>query len=140
VIRWESAAPVLAATKFQLPEPLAEHYAVSITGLPPQILIMAATGGGRSGRDGAAPEQETKARQDRLMHSASLFMKNHDPQSADVVMQTGDKQTIIFGFPKTNLPLAAGDKEVQFVMRAGPVSFKAKFEPKEMIYKGALTV
>lgn len=153
VIRWESAAPILAATKFRLPEPLAEHYAVSITGLPPQILMMAAMGGGRGGRrgrEGAAPEPEAKAaadpkveakaREERLLHSATLSIKNHDPQSADVVMQTADKQTLIFGFAKASLPFGASDKDVEFVMRAGPASFKAKFEPKEMMYKGALTV
>ena len=153
VIRWESAAPVLAATKFQLPEPLADHYAVSITGLPPQMLMMAAMGAGRAGRRGresgppeteapapADPQAEAKARQERLVHSATLSVKNHDPESADVVMQTADKQTVIFGFAKANLPLAASDKDVEFVMRAGPATFRAKFEPKEMMYKGSLTV
>jgi hypothetical protein len=150
VIRWESAAPVLAATKFHLPDALAEHYAVSITGLPPQMVAMIVMGrGGGRGRAGAGegeaprpadPKAEAKARQERLLHAATLAAKGHDPQTPDVVLQTSDQRTLIFGFAKANLPLAATDKDVQFVFRAGQTAFKARFEPKEMMYKGELTV
>jgi hypothetical protein len=161
VIRWESAAPMLAATKFQLPPNLANHYAVSITGLPPQMLAMVMNGrpgggGGRGrGRDGKAPdappaeappveagtpEEQAKARQERLLHSVTLTAKGRDPQVADTVMQTSDKQTIIFGFSKDALPLGANDKDVEFAMKTGIMTIKAKFEPKEMMFKGALTV
>ena len=34
VVRWESAKPLLEATKAALPQPFESHYAVSITGLP----------------------------------------------------------------------------------------------------------
>jgi hypothetical protein len=154
VIRWESAAPVLEATKFKLPPPLADHYAVSITGLPPQALSLFFSGRGgrnRGGSDGApSPEAEqqppedpaaaAKARQDRLLHAASLTAKNKDPQTADVVLQTNDKQTLIFGFQKAGFPLAPNYKDVEFVLKLGAMTFKAKFEPKEMMYKGAFTV
>ncbi|MDE3195274.1 MAG: hypothetical protein KGN84_02945, partial [Acidobacteriota bacterium] len=143
------ATPVLAATKFQLPNQLAEHYAVSISGLPQQLLAMVIMGRGGRGRDGgqapdgqppADPQAEAKARQDRLLRAATLVTKNHDPQTAEVVLETADKQTLIFGFAKGSLPLAAADKEVEFDFHAGPMSFKAKFELKEMMYKGELTV
>jgi hypothetical protein len=154
VVRWENAAPMLEATKFQLPETLQNHYAISLTGLPPQMLAMVLTGarGGR-GRDGKSdspaaeapttPEEQQaqlKERQDRLLHSVTLAAKGKDPQKADVVMQTSDKQTLIFGFAKDALPLAEADKDVEFTMKAGPMTIKAKFEPKEMTYKGALTI
>jgi hypothetical protein len=159
VIRWENAEPMLAATKFQLPPNLANHYAIGITGLPPQMLAMVLNGrqgGGRGrSRDGksaeappadaapATPEEQAaqaKARQDRLLHSVTLTAKGRDPQSADVVLMTSDKQTIIFGFPKEAFPLAATDKDVEFAMKTGVMTIKAKFEPKEMVYKGALTI
>ncbi len=164
VVRWENAAPVLEATKFQLPANLQNHYAISITGLPPQMLAMVVNGRGgrgggrRGGRDGQAAEaqpadapppapptpeeqaEQAKARQDRLLHSVSLAAKGKDPQSADTVMQTSDKMTLIFGFAKDALPLAATDKDVEFVMKAGIMTIKAKFEPKEMVYKGALSL
>jgi len=151
VIRWESAAPVLGATKFQLPAPLADHYAVSITGVPPAQLAMVVAGRGGIGRgrnpEGeqppappADPQAEAKARQERLLHSVTLTAKGHDPQTPDLVMQTSDKDTLIFGFAKSSLPLTASDKDVEFAMRAGFTVYKAKFQPKEMLYKGALSV
>ncbi len=160
VIRWENAEPMLAATKFQLPPSLANHYAISITGLPPQMLAMvmmgSRQGGGRGrGRDGKAPDApptdaapatpeeqaaQAKARQDRLLHAVTLTARGRDPQVADTAMQTSDKQTIIFGFSKDAFPIAANDKDLEFAMKTGLMTIKAKFEPKEMIYKGALTV
>jgi len=56
------------------------------------------------------------------------------------VMQTSDKQTLIFGFAKDALPLTAGDKDVEFVMHAGMMTIKVKFEPKDMTYKGSLAI
>jgi hypothetical protein len=162
IVRWENAEPVLAATKFQLPANLQNHYAISITGLPPQLLAMVINGRGggsrRGGREGdqagapapaeapaatpPTPEQQAelvKAREQRLLHAVSLAAKGKDPQNADTVMQTSDKQTLIFGFAKDALPLGPGDKDVEFVMHAGPMTIKAKFEPKEMNYKGTFS-
>src|SRR5947209_3292226 len=148
VVRWENAAPVLEATKLKLPADLAEHYAISVTGLPPQMLaVMLAGGGGRGrgrGREGAAapaevqPQEDPAARQkamiDRLLQSATLTAKGRDPQTADIVRQAFGNQTLIFGFPKQSFPIAASDKDIQFVMKLGALSVKAKFEPKEMTY------
>ena len=61
----------------------------------------------------STPEQQAelvKAREERLLHSVSLSAKGKDPQNADSVMQTSDKQTLIFGFPKSALPLAPNEK------------------------------
>lgn len=160
VVRWESAAPVVQATKLEIPAPLANHYAIGVTGLPPQMLAMVLNGsrqGGRRGREGKGdaqpadapapapqtPEEQAaqaKARQDRLLNAVTLAAKGKDPLHADTVMQTSDRQTIIFGFPKDAFPLAASDKDVEFTFHVGPMTIKAKFEPKEMLYKGALSV
>jgi hypothetical protein len=74
------------------------------------------------------------------LNSVTLAAKGKDPQHADLVMQTSDKQTLIFGFPKEILPLAAADKDVEFVMHVGAMTIKTKFEPKEMMFKGALSL
>jgi hypothetical protein len=63
VVRWENADPVLAATKLQLPPNLANHYAIGVTGLPPQMLAMALAGGrggGRRGRCGAGDASDAR--------------------------------------------------------------------------------
>jgi hypothetical protein len=57
-----------------------------------------------------------------------------------MVRQAFGNQTLIFGFPKQNFPLAATDKDVEFVMKLGTLSVKARFEPRDMTYKGALSI
>jgi hypothetical protein len=188
VVRWESAAPFGDASGDKLPKALEGHYAISVTGVPQQILMMA-LGGGRGGRGGrggdgrggdgrggdsrggagregsvgpapapaaagapdgaqgpeaSAPAEDPAARQKamvaRLLQSVSLTAKGRDPQGAELVLQTADKQTLIFGFAQKDLPLDVKDKDVLFTMKLGPLTVKAKFEPKEMMYKGSLSL
>jgi hypothetical protein len=75
----------------------------------------------------------------RIKAAASLTVKAKDPATADLLMQTMDKQTMIFGFPKDALPLVASDKEVLFILKLTAI-FKVKFELKEMMYGGQLAV
>ena len=44
---------------------------------------------------------------------------------------------IIFVFPKTQ-PIAADDKEVEFILKLGQVEAKRKFNLKDMVYNGKL--
>lgn len=143
IVRWESAAPLLEAEKTQLPPSLRNRYVISVTGVPPRVLAMLVSGGG--GRQGDAqqppdPAAEAKARQERILHAVALSTKGHDPQAADTILQTSDKQTLLFGFPKQNLPIAAADKEIDFEMKFGVMTAKVKFATKEMLYKGALAL
>ncbi len=173
VVRWESAGPLTDIKKDKFPPEMADHYALSVTGLPQQLLMMALAGGGRgrggrggrdgggrdgggregagregAGREGApapeAPPEDPAVRQKamvaRLLQSVSLTAKGHDPAVPDMVLQTADKQSLIFGFPKKDFPLDAKDKDVLVQMKFGPMTIKAKFEPKEMTYKGALSL
>jgi hypothetical protein len=146
VIRWESAAPVQAATHLELPESLAGLYAISITGLPPEMMRMALAGRGGRGRGAEQPTApvDPAVRQkeliDKLLHSVALTVKGRDPQSAVVVQQTKIAQTLVFGFEKTALPLTETDKEVLFTLKLGTISAKAKFEPKEMMFDGKLAL
>jgi len=142
VVRWESAQPVVEALRIKLPDALANHYAVSVTGLPPQMLVMMLNRG--RGRGETPPPEDPAERQkaliDRLAHSASLSAKGHDPEVAELVLQTQSRETLIFGFRKESLRLTPTDKDVQFVMKLGALTVKAKFEPKEMMYKGDVSV
>jgi len=150
VIRWENAKPLLDATKLTLTPALDNHYAISITGLPPEMIAAFGRGGGgrgRRGREGQTPQPEAsedpaarqKAMVDRIKAAASLSVKGKDPAVADLLMQTMDKQTMIFGFPKDALSLVAADKEVVFTLKLTAI-FKVKFELKEMMYGGQLAV
>jgi len=148
VICWQTAKPIAEVTKVTLPASLDNHYAIGVTGLPPAMLIAPGRGRGRGrGRDGSAvvpetpedPAAQQKAMIDRLKSSARMEAKGKDPATADLLLQTANKQTVIFGFPKEGFPLAVGDKEVVFTLKL-MATFKAKFELKDMMYGGQLAV
>jgi hypothetical protein len=143
VIRWENAKPILDAIKLVLPPALENHYAISVTGVPPEMIAAFSRGGGhgrgRRESEGEAPAPQPDAIIDRIKAGATLTAKGKDPASADHLMQTMDKQTMIFSFSKEALPLAAADKEVLFTLKLG-ATFKAKFELKEMMYGGQLAI
>ena len=143
VIRWANAKPLLDATKLVLPSALDNHYAISVTGVPAEMIAAFGRGGGR-GRgpresEGEAPAPRQDAIVDRIKAGATLTAKGRDPAAADHLMQTMDKQTMIFAFPKDALPLAPTDKEALFTLKLG-ATFKAKFELKEMMYGGQLAI
>jgi hypothetical protein len=146
VIRWESAQPLLAATKAQLPAELLDRYTISVTGLPPQMILLGLPRPAGRGRGDTPPQpaQDPAARQkaevDTILSETTLTVKGRDPQAADAMLRTADAQTFLFGFPKQNLPLTASDKEVVFTMKLGILTIRAKFEPKEMMFDGQLAV
>ena len=56
------------------------------------------------------------------------------PKGLDLQMRT-QSVDIIFVFPKTQ-PIAANDKEVEFILKLGQVDAKRKFNLKDMFYNG----
>jgi hypothetical protein len=151
VIRWESAQPLLLATKSPLPPDLDGHYTISMSGLPPQMFLLALTRGGR-GRSAAPPDApDAAARQaahqavhqkeeiDTILSVTTLTVKGRAPQNADVMLRTTDAQTFLFGFSKSN-PLAVADKEAVFSIKLGALTIKAKFDLREMMFDGNLSV
>ena len=159
-IRWETAAPIQAATRLELPEAFAALYGISVTGIPPQMLVMALSGGGgrgrgRGGRDGggregvgAPPENQPpvdpavrqKEMVAKLMQAVTLTAKGRDPQVAVTVLQTKTSQALIFGFERKSLKLTEADKDILFTIKLGMVTAKAKFDPKDMMFDGKLAL
>ena len=70
---------------------------------------------------------------------ATLRAKGKEPLDAGAVhvSRTGE---VLFGFSKELLPLGANDKDVEFNLETPDYVINAKFEPKEMIYRGALAL
>ena len=159
-IRWETAAPIQAATRLELPEAFAALYGLSVTGIPPQMLVMALSGGGgrgrgRGGRDGggregaaAPPENQPpvdpavrqKEMVAKLMQAVTLTAKGRDPQVAVTVLQTKASQALIFGFERKSLQLTEADKDILFTIKLGMLTAKAKFDPKDMMFDGKLAL
>jgi hypothetical protein len=126
VVRWESAAPVLAATKQQLPPEAAGHYVISVSGLPVWQR-------GDNGQQGDRMQHI----QERLRESTSLQAKGRDPMPPDKISRDRENNLLFF-FAKGVNPLSADDKEATFLTKLGPMDIKVKFALKDMLYQGKL--
>jgi len=141
-ILWMSAKPIQDAHPLTFGPKLENHYVIAVTGIPQQILN-AAMRGGRGGGDQAnagsppAPPADPTV---GLKRGATLVVKGKDPQNSDVVMSMGNNATVLFGFAKDSLLLTVADKEVEFDLKLGAMSAKAKFALKEMTYNGELAL
>jgi hypothetical protein len=120
-VRWESAQPIRDALKGAIPADFDQHYVIGVTGFQ-------------------VPAFDSAGMLERLKDSASLQAKGKDRVQAGVARYSSDKATILFGFSKELLPLTIADKDVQFTINTGDLSLRAKFDPKEMIYRGQLAL
>lgn len=137
-VRWESAAPVLAALKAPLPEGFEGRYVIGVNGFP--------TVGGQFYTRTAENEDPDSRRSsegafETLKGLSSLQAKGRELVQAGVVrQQVSTGSSFLFGFSKELLPLDADDKEVLFSTQLGNLVVKAKFIPKEMLYHGELAL
>jgi hypothetical protein len=163
-IVWESAKPIMDAHPLALPPKLNDHYVIGVKGIPQQVLNAAmmnrgarggsGRGGGRGSGDqaeGAAPEAAASAGAPAtppdptagLKRGATLLVKGKDAANADIVMamsQGTPNMTVLFGFVRDSLRLTEENKEVDFELKLGGLSAKAKFTLKDMMYNGSLAL
>jgi hypothetical protein len=139
-VRWESAAPILAALKAPLPDGFEGRYVISVNGFP----AMPGRSQTRTGED-ETPDSSRRLREEELENLkslSSLQAKGKELVQAGVVQRqiatTGS--IFLFGFSKELLPLDGDDKEVLFSTTLGNLAVKARFIPKEMLYHGQLAV
>jgi len=138
-VRWESAKTILDALKTPLPEAFANHYVISVSGLPLRDF-------GRSRTQSQDPNQDsTQSNQDMLDHLKGFtFLQPKDKRDVQpgIVQQppSAGYGTILFGFSKEVITLKPEDKEVTFTSAFGRLSIKAKFNLKDMMYHNELAV
>jgi hypothetical protein len=119
---WESAAPVRAALKTKLPDGFEGQYVLGMSGVP-------------------LAKTDSKAALDRLCQLTTLEIKNRQPlQAAHAQVQRENGAVYLFAFPKEALPISRDEKEVVFTTHMGNTLFTAKFNPKDMLYHGELSV
>jgi hypothetical protein len=136
-IRWESAQPVLDATKEKLPSQFNGHYVLAVSGLPLEWGLE------RAGRGKRGKEDENIRLSDiieRLQAGATLGAKGKNPEGAGIVRRAPNDEAWLFGFSRDLLPLTRADKDIEFALNSGPMAVKAKFEPAQMIYHGQLAL
>jgi hypothetical protein len=129
VVRWESAQPILDALRAPAGPDFATHYIVSVTNLPIPTLR-------RPGPGEATTPDDTL---DRMQNGATLEAKGRDPGEAGFARRT-HISSILFGFSRDYLHLTPGDREIVFNLDTGQLTIRAKFDAKEMIYKGNLAL
>ena len=115
---WESAKPLLDALKSTFPSDFANHYVIGVHQLP----------GAEAGRKGN--QEESMAANLQARGKASI-------DAGDMLAARG---IVLFAFSKELLTLGASDKEVIFTLEANRFSVKARFDLKEMMYRGMLAV
>lgn len=140
-IRWESAQPILDAMGRPLPGAMAGRYAISVSGLPLGVMQKRR----RSGAGPAMVEDGGTSPRDRmieeLMAAATLEARGKEPAQPGVVLpMKGAVATYLFGFSKELLPLDAHDRDILFTLKTAFIALKARFEPKEMMYRGQLAL
>lgn len=140
IVRWESAQPMLDATKETLPKEFDGHYVIAVAGLPIGWGMQMARGRRAAGQSGQG-EQAVRLSDivERLEAGATLEAKGRDGEGAGVVKRAASDEAWLFGFSKELLPLGPGDKDIEFALTAGPMVIRAKFNPKDMMYKGRFT-
>ena len=136
-IRWESAQPILEATKEKLPPQFNGHYVLMVAGLP---LEWGLEGAGRGSRNPEDASVRLSDLVERLQAGAALGAKGKDPEGAGIVRRAPSDEGWLFGFSRELLPLTRADKDIEFSLNSGPMVVKAKFEPAEMMYRGQLAL
>ena len=133
LIRWETAKAVRDAARKALASDPAGDYVISVSGL-------GVLGRSRRGTGGDSAEEESERRtavEERLRDSTELQRKGQPPLHPER-LETAQDGTILFFFTRDYHPIKANDKEVTFVSKFGPMVAKAKFNLKEMMYRGKL--
>ena len=127
IVRWESAKPVLNATKVALPDQFANHYVISVSGFPFGDIINV-----------SGHAQFSNSAMEHIMTASSLTPKGKRMAMARVAqVVVGALQ---LGFPKESIQISRDDEEVAFVTIINRMTIRARFSPKEMMHHGVLSV
>jgi hypothetical protein len=135
-VLWESAKPIVLAKKTEIPKAFDNHYVISVSGIP--------LGGGRR-RQQSQDDDSSQSSQDmldRLKQVTFLEPKGRRDAQPGVVQQpvSGSYGSVWFGFDRDFLNLKAEDKEASFTTQFGQLTIKAKFNLKDMMFKGELAI
>jgi hypothetical protein len=126
VVRWESAEPIREAGKSKLPREASGSYLIRISGLA--MLSSIAPTLGSEGLE-------------TLKQNTFLQRKGRSPVAPSYITVPFDEAGVmLFYFPANADPISVQDREVVFQTKLEMIKIKAKFSPKDMLYKGKLAL
>ena len=124
-VRWLSAKPLIIAMKLKLPPDFEGHYVIGVSGMP----VISGHSQGDSGDSFDALKEVTQ-----------LEVRGQQPAQPGIIQQDpSDTSTVLIGFLHQFLDLSTA-KVAEFKTTNGPFEIKAKFDLKQMKYKGELAV
>ncbi len=136
VVRWQSAKVILDAVKSPLPKVFNNHYVITVGGIP----VNPPQRGYQSTSDDSS-QQSNQDTLDRMKAVTFLEPKDkRDVQPGVIVQQPANYGDVFFGFSKELVTLRPEDKEVTFTTSFNRIPVKVKFNLKEMMYRGELSV
>uniref|UniRef100_Q01WE3 Uncharacterized protein n=1 Tax=Solibacter usitatus (strain Ellin6076) TaxID=234267 RepID=Q01WE3_SOLUE len=120
---WESAAPVRAALKTKLPDGFEGSYVLGMSGVP-------------------LAKSESKTGLERVRQLTTLHTKAQPAplEAATIQLDNSNGTVYLFGFSREALSIAKDEKEVVFTTHMGKLTFTAKFNPKDMLYRSELAL
>ena len=118
IVRWESADPIRNAQKTALTAAFRDHYVLGIF-------------------FGYATRRDLGANPIENLKDSAVLRSNRAVDAAIVQVSPGTPDGFLVGFPKTS---ASGVKQWEFSARVGLLALKAKFDTREMLYRGQLAL
>lgn len=126
-VRWMSAAPIVEALHTPMPKSMEGRYAFTVTNLSANAIP----------RGKARNEDPVEQMKD----TATLRVKGQEPIMAGAVEPVhGSTNGYWIGFERDLLPLRPADREIVFSVKAGILLIQAKFDTRQMMYRGKLAV
>jgi len=114
---WESAQPLIDALKTTFPRDFANHYVIGVNELP-----------------------RLEGNRKVNLESMTAHLQIRGKSSIDSGGVLPSRNVTMFRFSKDLLPLSVTDKEADFVLETNEYSITARFDLKEMVYRGKLAV
>jgi len=140
-VRWESSQPIRDALGTPLSDEFRNRYVIAVTGLPVGIMGRRRRAAQISDGEDNSPAALQRRMLEELSGAATLSARGKEPEQPGTVRPMAKNPGVyLFGFSKDLLPLGPDDREVQFVLQTALMSVKAKFEPREMAYRGRLSL
>jgi hypothetical protein len=141
LVRWESALPILMASKKapSNPDGQPQAYVISVSGMQMMGMGNRTRPGGQDGPRDRAPAPDMEG---QMKAKTEIQRKGKDPLLPDRVEITreGDGPVFTCFFTPGSQAIRPTDKEVIFLTKMGPLEIKAKFLLKDMEFKGNLTL
>jgi hypothetical protein len=139
-VLWESAKPVALASRHDMPKEFADHYVISVNGFP--LSSPRRQYSQQPQDDESSNGQASQDMLDRLKQVTYLEPKGRRDAQPGLVRQPvqGTYGSVWFGFDRDFLNLKAEDKEAEFTTQFGQMTIKAKFNLKDMLYRGELAI